>query len=169
MRMFSEMLSQGSRKEIGRATEVASIIFESPPLLEALLDCIVEGNETVRSHGAHALMQVGTKSPEILTPYQDRILGDLLSLEQWEIQEQLLKILPGLDVPSGIRNLAVDHCRRQLNHKAAFVRTCALQAMVDFSRNDPALRDEARLLLKQAVKTGAKSMQARARHLLEAF
>ncbi len=112
MSLFFDMLSQGDRKEIGRAGEVASIILETPPLLEDLLDCIVKGNETVRSHGAHALMQVGVRNPALLAPFEDELLGDIAGFDQWEVQQQLLKILPKLDFSKDNRTIAINHCRR---------------------------------------------------------
>ncbi len=169
MSLFLDMLAKGDRKEVGQAGEVASIIFETPPLLEELMDCIVNGNEKVRAHGAHALMQVGTKKPGLLNPFKDRLLAEISGIDQWEVQEQLLKILPKLDFTPDTRDFAIDHCRGQLRHKAAFVKTCALQALADFSRNDPKLMAETRILLEQALETGAKSMQARARKLLKTF
>jgi len=166
MSLFADMLAEGDRKQIGRSGEIATIIVETPPLLEDLLNCLMDGDETVRAHGTHALMQVGIRHPELIEPFSGLILDKIAGLEQWEVQQQVLKILPKMKLSSGNRAIAIDHARRQLNHKAAFVRTDALQALADFSKSDPSLKKEVRAVLENASENGAKSMQARARRLL---
>ncbi|WP_020593510.1 hypothetical protein [Kiloniella laminariae] len=162
-----ELLAVGDRKAIGRASEVAFLVRAEPELLSELLGCLKAGDTTVCSHAAHALMQIALEQPDLIQPYRKRLLAETCLVDQWEIQEQLMKILPLLHWTKGEQEAVLNLVRGNLGHKSAIVRTCALQALYDFSRLDRTLLAELKKLLQQMMDSGAKSSQARARKLLK--
>ncbi|MCZ4280327.1 hypothetical protein O4H49_06035 [Kiloniella laminariae] len=166
MQQLKELLAVGDRKGIGRAGEVASLIRDDPNLLGDLLDNLSAGGPVVRSHAAHALMQIGLERPDLLQPYTRRLCSEISGLDQWEIQEQLMKIFPLLHWTAGEKKTVLQLVRDNLIHKSAIVRACALQALYDFALADADLLPEAKRLLQEAEGSGAKSSQARARKLL---
>jgi len=159
------LLKQGDRKEIGKAADITSIIIETPALMSNLIDCVVNGDETVRSHAAHALMQLAHTHIDLLHPQAHRLLDELLPLPQWEIQEQLSKFLPKLHLSDSQTQRVIHHLHKNLSHKSAIVRTCALQALFDFSQADKTLKISIKTIINRAMKHGPKSLQARARKL----
>jgi hypothetical protein len=54
-----------------------------------------------------------------------------------------------------------------LEDQSSIVRTFALQALADLSRNDAGLRSRVREILEESVATGTAAMRARARKLLK--
>ncbi len=160
--MFYDLLKEGSRKEVARANEVAAQILDTPPLIDSLLDCLCTGDETVRAHAAHALMQVGKQQADILHPVHSRLLKEIAPIQQWEVQEQLMKVLPLIDTSDQVVQLA----KRNLSHKSAIVRTCALQALFDLVQRIPNRFNEVMHILQDCQNVHApKSLQARARKL----
>ncbi len=161
--MFYDLLKEGDRKEVARASEVAAQILDTPPLIDTLLDCLCTGDETVRAHAAHALMQVGRQQAHILYPVHSRLLTEIALIQQWEVQEQLMKVLPLIDTSDQVVQLA----KQNLFHKSAIVRTCALQALFDLAQRIPNRFNEVIHILQEYQNVHApKSLQARARKLL---
>jgi len=95
------------------------------------------------------------------------LINKILLIEQWEVQEQLLKILPRLSLSFSQKEKSLVRVKQNFSHKSAIVRTCALQALFDFSQHDSSLQAETRKVIEALLKDGPKSVQARARILIK--
>lgn len=162
-----EMLAEGERKAIAKSTAVAKAVLNNPKLVKTLVDALSSTNTTIVSHAAHALLTVFRKNPELLMPFVDQLMR-AFKRDQWEILEQLAKILPGLDMPEPKqRSLVIRLEQVFYDSPSSIARTCALQALNDLGAQHQVWRDRSAKAMKFAFEHGSKAMQARARRFLK--
>ena len=162
-----EQLAEGERKAVARSTEVARRVVADPSLLPCLIDFLLSENTIVVSHAAHALLTVSKRHINLLEPHKGELIS-VLSSEQWEVQEQLGKILPRLSLDKPQQVTVWERFQDIFyNGTSSIARTCALQALVDMGTNAEAYRGKAGKVIAYALENGSKAMQARARNLLK--
>ena len=76
-------------------------------------------------------------------------------------------MIPRLPLTQSERRRMADALQLYLEDRSSIVRTFALQALADISRNDAELRPRVREILEQSVVRGTAAMKARARKLLK--
>lgn len=163
---ISLLLAEGSRGSVAQSGKVPQAVVEDPALLETLIDCLQSDNATIVSHAAHALLTVSNMRLNLLAPHTDTLLA-VLERDQWEILEQLAKILPQLELSGAQRDRLTERLKTVFYQgRSSIARTCALQALVDMAHEDAAIRADAGEALAFALENGSKAMQARARRLL---
>lgn len=161
-----EMLAEGERKAIAKSTAVAQAVLTNPKLVKTLVDALSSTNPTIVSHAAHALLTVFKKNPSLLRQFADQLMS-AFRRDQWEILEQLAKILPGLDLPEPKQRSLVDRLEQIFYESpSSIARTCALQALDDLGARHQVWRDRSTKAMKYAFEQGSKAMQARARKIL---
>lgn len=159
------LLAEGDRKEIARSGEAAAAAAECPRTLAVLVAALFHNNKTIVSHAAHALMTLAENHLTLLDPHREG-LARAYGLEQWEVKEQLAKILPRLPFTPGEQGRLVEEFDETLKgHKSAIARACALEAMVQMARTDARFLPTAREALGYAGNAESKALQARARKL----
>lgn len=161
-----EMLAEGERKAVAKSKAVAMAVLANPKTVKILVDALSSSNPTIVSHAAHALLTVFRKKPSLLKPFADQLLR-AFQRNQWEILEQLAKILPGLDLPKPKQRTLVARLEQIFYQgKSSIARTSALQALNDLGAQHQVWRDRSGKAMKFAFEQGSKAMQARARKLL---
>lgn len=160
-------LAEGKRGAIARSNEVAAHILENPAHMPTLIGALSVTDTIVVSHAAHACLTVYKKSPDLLVPYKNTLLALLEGQNQWELIEQLSKIVPFLACTVE-ENAALTARLVSIveSGKSSIARTCALQALVDMAALDGIHRQMADKALAYALAHGTKAMQARARKLM---
>ena len=159
-------LANGDRKEVARSTEVAHQIIADPSLMPYLMEGLIHGDETTRSHAAHACLTISQENLELLEAVKDTLITALMA-DQWELLEQMAKILPQLDLDAHDVALVAGRLGDVFeDSKSSIARTCALEAMVHLSDQYPALKGASEAMLQYALEEGTKAMQARARKLM---
>ena len=88
-----DRLSEGDRRVPAAASSVADAVIDDPDLVEPLLECLGDSDPAVVSHAAHAAMQVSARQPSLFDAHIEDLMALLKALNQWEIGEQLPKIL----------------------------------------------------------------------------
>lgn len=161
-----EMLAEGERKAIAKSTAVALAVLANPLMTKILVDALSSPNPTIVSHAAHALLTVFRKNPALLKPFADQLMK-AFKRDQWEILEQLAKILPGLDLPKPKQRTLVDRLEQIFyDSPSSIARTSALQALDDLGAQHKVWRERSTKAMKFAFEQGSKAMRARARKLL---
>ncbi len=161
-----ELLAEGERKAVANSTAVARAVLANPAHVKVLVDALSSANATIVSHAAHALLTVFKKNPALLKPFASQLLK-AFKRDQWEVLEQLAKILPGLELPPAQQKTFVQRLEQVFYQgTSSIARTCALQALDDIAGRQKKWRATSDKAMKFALEEGTKAMQARARTLL---
>lgn len=161
------MLAEGQRKAVAQSTAVAKIALKNPALLSTVVQALASPNKTIVSHAAHALLTIFKENPALLQPFAKELLA-AFGRGQWEILEQLSKILPGLTLTKPQQKTFLQRLEAVFYEgNSSIARTSAMQALSDLSRQHAVYRDASVRALKFALEEGSKAMQARARKLLQ--
>jgi hypothetical protein len=164
---ISAMLEGSDRRSIGRADEVARLVFREPHQFRELIKCLWDENPVVRMRAADAAEKVSAKKPRLLDRYKAELLGLLAEAEQIELRWHLALMVPRLRLTAPECQRAASALHRYLEDRSSIVRTLALQGLADLAQNDASLRGKVKHLLEDAVQSGTPAMRARARKLLK--
>ena len=163
---ISGLLKGGDRRSIGRSNQVAKLVLSEPRRFAELIECLWADDPIVRMRAADVAEKVSAVQPELLTPYKTELLGLLTEAEQIELRWHLAQMIPRLPLTQSERGRAAETLQLYLEDRSSIVRTFALQALADISRNDPELQPFVRQILEQSLRSGTAAMKARARKLL---
>lgn len=166
MNRIIKMLAGGDRRSTGHSEEVAAEVLADDSLFPDLFEGLLSDDAIIRSRAAHALMQIAPTRPDLVRPYKEVLMQDVARIKQWEVREQLCKILPRLGLTRAEIAYAVEIFRGYLNDKSSIVRTCALQALADLTEMEPSLKPEIMPTIEELTQTGTPAMRARGRKLL---
>lgn len=163
---LQQRLSGGDRKSIGDAHDVARDVLSNPSLLSEVIDGIRSEDAILRSRCAHVLMTVATHEEELIAPYKTEILDEFSQIDQWEVREQMSKLIPRLPLNTQEIKQAHRVFDMYLTDKSSIVRTCALQGEYDLLRFDRTRAPDVRSKLETIQFSGTAAMRARSRILL---
>lgn len=159
-------LGEGDRKAVARSSEVAGVVIKRPELLTVVIDALGINDQTTVAHAAHALNTVVQEQPQLLEPHADALVRSY-NYEQWEVLEQLGKILPKLPLTDAQVQAVADRSQHVFyHHTSAIARVCALQCFMDMAAINPSMKLAADDMLQHALTSESKALQARARKLL---
>ena len=163
-----DRLGGGDRRSIGRANAMVRDVLANPKLFGPLIRGMWSEDPVVAMRAADAVEKITLQKPALLAPFKAELLGLMNDAEQIELRWHLCLLAPRLPLTIADRARVTARLRAWLdNDRSAIVRTFALQALVDLSGHDEALRDETVELLHAATRTGTAAMKARARKLLK--
>ena len=164
---IATLLRGGDRRSIGRSNAVVKFVLRAPKRFAELLRCLWSDDLIVRMRAADAAEKVSDRKPELLKSYKAELLGLLAETDQIELRWHLAQMIPRLRLTQVERRRAAEALQLYLQDRSSIVRTFALQALTDLSRDDAALRPGVREILEQSAVTGTAAMKARARKLLK--
>jgi hypothetical protein len=164
---LKELLSGGDRRSLGRSREAEKIVLRQPQRFAELIRCMWSDNPIVRMRAADATEKVTVTRPELLRPHKQEMLGLLAEAEQIELRWHLALMVPRLELSGRERERAAAALQRYLEDRSSIVKTCAMQGLADLGRQDASLRDTAKRMLEESLRTGTAAMKARARKLLK--
>jgi hypothetical protein len=116
---------------------------------------------------ADAAEKITITRPELLNLYKQELLGLLDEAEQIELRWHLALMVPRLSLSGPERVRAAAALQRYLQDCSSIVKTFALQGLADLARQDARLRETAKRILEESLRTGTAAMKARARKLLK--
>jgi len=164
-----EMLAPGARLHPGRVWEVVELLEGSPGKLSQLIECLFDEHPPVASRAADALERITRDRPQPAQRWKDALLGLLAETTEKKVRWNLALTIPRL-------KLTVPECRRTaavlntwLDDPSSIVKTSALHAMADLTRQDPDALPKVLDLLRVAGRSGTPAMRARSRILLKAI
>jgi hypothetical protein len=161
------MLRGGDRRSIGKSNLVAELVLSDPKRFAELIECLWNEDPLVRMRAADAAEKLTTTRPELLIPHKQELLGLLAEAEQIELRWHLALMVPRLELTAPERKRVVATLQRYLQDRGSIVKTFAMQGLCDLARQDPSLRETAKHVLEESLRTGTAAMKARARKLLK--
>ena len=159
-------LEGGDRRSIGRSGEVVAEVLGKPALFGPLFGGLSVEDPVVRARAADAVEKITAVHPEWLHPYTANLLGPLASCEQIEVRWHVAQMLPRVRWNARERQRVADILRGYLHDSSSIVKTCAMQALADLTRQAPDLRPAVLRQLQQLAVVGTPAMKARGRKLL---
>lgn len=160
------MLTGGNPRSLGRADEVAALVREGGKPLDELFECLFVADEVVRMRAADALEKVCRTDPERLSPYTERLLGEVATISQPSVRWHLAQMLGELPLSPDQRSRAVEVLRRNLRESNDWiVINMSIESLAGLAREDPELREKLLPLLDDLRGSDRKSIAARARRL----
>ncbi len=165
MDRLRDRLEEGDRRVIGAAGAVADTVRRNPDRIAELIGLVDDDDTAVVAHTAHAMMQIAQDEPALFDPFADTLLDRLEALRQWEIGEQLPKILVCLPLTDNQAERLYDILCANIQDRSNIVAACSLQGIVDLARDGRVDRGRAQAALNAALGSHRKALAARARRL----
>ena len=157
----------------GRVCEVLEWIADKPRRLPALIELMWDDDAGVAGRASDVLERI-TRDPSpavrrAVEGYKEEIIGLLSDALFAKLRWNLALTIPRL-------TLTVPECRRVaavlgtwLDDPSSIVKTTALHAMADLTRQNPESLPEVLDMLRMAGRSGTPAMRARSRILLKAL
>lgn len=157
----------------GRVCQVVEWIADAPRRVPALIELMWDDNTGIASRAADVLERI-TRDPSpplrrAIEGYKEEIFGLLCDARFPKLRWNLALTIPRL-------RMTVAECRRVtavlqtwLGDPSSIIKTTALHAMADLTRQNPDSLPEVTDLLRMAGRSGTPAMRARSRILLKAL
>jgi hypothetical protein len=167
MHRLLEKLKGGDLRSIGRSEEVVEAVLSEPGLFAVLMSGLTADDARVRMRAADAAEKVTVSHPEWLAPYKEYLLNEVVKMDQQEVRWHAAIMFTRLKLTKNERARVASLLKGWLDDKSRIVQAFSLQALADLSKQDAGLRSEVRRLIEGKIKTGAASVQSRAKRLLK--
>jgi hypothetical protein len=116
---------------------------------------------------ARTLKKISEADAAALYAWRNKLLAEALRATDVRVQWNLSIVLGRLPLKGADKALAVELMFERLRDKSGLNRTFALQALMDLSANDAALRARAMPIVREFMEYGTPAMKARARRLMK--
>jgi len=131
-----------------------------------LLESLSSPNKPAAERAARTLKKIAESDRAILYPLRKQLLKAAFAAQDIRVQWNLTIVIGRLPLTGRDRAIAIELMYERLTDKSGLNRTFAMQALVDLSETDPALRARILPMVREALEHGTPAMQARARRLL---
>lgn len=159
-------LQGGDLRSIGRSNETAREVAESPARFAALFEAIFADDPVLRARAADACEKAAKKNPALLAPLKKRLLAALPKVQQQEVRWHVAQMLAYVKTSTAEKKRAAAILKKWFaTDDSRIVRVMSLQALADFAKAEPGMRDEVSALICTALDSGIPSLAARARKL----
>ena len=163
---MAETLAGGDRRSTGKSREVADLVKRQPELAADLFNLMVDHESpVVRARAGHAFKTVAREKPEVVQPFTGELLKRAAVMEQWEIREAVCHTMPHLILSQKEVQRFFLVFSGYLDDRRSFVRTFAMQGLVDLVKLDRRLAPRVVPILMTLSLTGSAAMRARGRKL----
>jgi hypothetical protein len=116
------------------------------------------GDKAVVERAARTLKKISEVDGEALVPWRKALIEDAFRATDVRVQWNLSLVLGRLPLRGRDKAVVVDLMFERLRDRSGLNRTCALQALMDLSANDAALRRRVRPILEEFVENGTPAM-----------
>lgn len=161
-----ERLAAGPVRGLGAANAIAGEAARSAETLEQLVEAASDSRAVVSMRAANALKKVQSAKPEALIPHARKLVRCALDCEELRTRWNLTLVVGALPLKGREKKLGIDVMFEAMNSNSAFLRTFAMQGLVNFSDGDDTLRSRARAVVQQALQDDSAAVRARARKLI---
>ena len=160
-----DRLSEGDRRLPAGAGAVADLILANTCLVPELVSLLSDTNPAVVSHAAHAAMQISARDPSLFDAHVEPLIELTRALPQWEIGEQLPKVLVRCRLSPEQAERLADALKANVDSQYNIVAACSLQGLVDLALDERINAVVARSAVSRAMVSPKKALSARARKL----
>ncbi|MBI5637057.1 MAG: hypothetical protein HZA03_03695 [Nitrospinae bacterium] len=159
-------LKGGDLRSIGRANEAAREVADNPARFASLFEAIFGDDPVLRARAADACEKAAKKNRALLAPLKKRLFAALSKAQQQEVRWHLAQMLAYVKTTSAEKKRAAAILKEWFaDDDSRIVRVMSLQALADFAKAEPGMRDEVSALIRAAAGSGIPSLAARARKL----
>jgi hypothetical protein len=131
-----------------------------------LVRLLRDKDKAVVEQSAQTLKKIAERDGAALFAWRKRLLEEAFRAVDVRVQWNLTIVLGKLPLKGADKALAVDLMFERLQDKSGLNRTMAMQALMDLSVGDKALRAGVMPFVLEFVEEGTPAMRARARRLL---
>jgi hypothetical protein len=158
---------------MGRGPEAASMVRVAAALRPGgdvvCVELIAELrslDKSVVERAARGLKKISEADAAALYAWRKKLLAAALEAGDMRVQWNLTIVLGRLPLKRQDKALAVELMFERLTDKSGLNRTMALQALMDLSVEDSALRGRVMPVVREFLENGTPAMKARARRLI---
>jgi len=123
-------------------------------------------DKDVAERAARTLKKISEADADALYRWRKALLAEAFRAVDVRVQWNLSIVLGRLPLKGQDKAVVVDLMFERLQDKSGLNRTLAMQALMDLSEEDAALRKRVLPIVREALEGGTPAMQARARKLL---
>jgi len=138
----------------------------SAKVCEELVRQLGQKDKLVAERAARTLKKISEQEAGALYAWRKALLAEAFRATDVRLQWNLSIVLGRLPLKGQDKALVVDLMYGRLRDKSGLNRTMAMQALMDLSEKDAALRARVMPIVCEALEGGTPAMQARARKLL---
>jgi hypothetical protein len=123
-------------------------------------------DKAVVERAARTLKKISQVDAKALYAWRKKLLAEAFEASDVRVQWNLSIVLGRLPLKGADKGLAVELMFERLRDKSGLNRTMAMQALMDLSEDDAALRARVGPVVRESLQHGTPAMRARARKLL---
>ena len=133
----------------------------------ALIKSLAGPDKPTAEQASRTLKRIAEANRTVLYPVRKQLLKAAFEARDVRVQWNLSLVVGRLQLRGQDKAVAVDLMYERLTDKSGLNRTCAMQALMDLSEDDTALRARILPILRDALEHGTPAMKARAKLLLK--
>jgi len=161
-----DALSGGTRTSIGDADRVIQKLLKAPSGLADVYELFLDEDPVVAMRASYVAMRVAEQKPESVEPFAKDLLKNLELYTQQEVRWHIPQLLVHLNLAKAQKKRAYDVVMEWAEtDKSKIVGYYGFQAAADFAEADQALLQDFIPRIREANKTGAKSIQNRCKKI----
>ncbi|MES2393938.1 MAG: hypothetical protein V4555_20035 [Acidobacteriota bacterium] len=134
---------------------------------DELVRMLRDPRKPAAERAARTLKKISEANAGTLNAWRKELLAEAYRATDVRVQWNLSIVLGRLPLKGADKALAVELMFERLSDVSGLNRTLAMQALMDFSVNDAALRSRVLPIVREALETGTPAMKARAKKLLK--
>ncbi len=161
-----DLLRGGDHRSIGRADEVVDIVLSSSSRFEEVFNGILSDDSLIRMRYADAVEKIARKRHDLLTPFKERLIEEVASIDQQEIQWHLAQMITYLDYTKNEEARVVKVLRGLLSSNSRIVIVSSLDTLTELATRNSSLRESVIGDIENAMKKGTPSVKSRGKRLL---
>ena len=147
--------------------EVATAALQHPSLIEGVAEFLFHDAAHVRGKAARVLAVIAQQQPRGVQPYKDLLIQEVAHGEHWLARYSFCNLITRLSLTPGDVEQVKQILMAYLNDESNGVKAAAMQALVELTRLQPALKEEVLPIIETLTQTGTPAMRARGRKLLK--
>jgi outer membrane PBP1 activator LpoA protein len=161
-----KLLTGGTRTSVGEADQVIQKLLKAPSGLSEIYSLFLDEDPVVAMRASYVAMRVAEQRPESVNPFAKELLKNLELYTQQEVRWHIPQLLVHLNLTKAQKRRAYEVVMNWAEtDKSKIVGYYGFQAAADFAETDELLLEDFIPRIRQANKTGAKSIQNRCKKI----
>ncbi len=166
MPKLKDALSGGTRTSVGDADQVIDKLLKAPAGLAEIYSLFLDEDPVVAMRASYVAMRVAKQKPESAKPFAKDLLKSLELYAQQEVRWHIPQLFAHLELTKAQRRKAYEVFMTWAEtDKSKIVGYYCLQTAADFAGLDESLLQDFIPRIKEANRTGAKSIQNRCKKI----
>lgn len=160
-----ERLARGPKAGLGCANGIVAEALGSPGIIAELVEALGDPRTVVTIRAANALDKVQRAQPEEVARFGRQLVRTALQCQDLRTRWNLVEVVGKLPLRGRDRALAIELMFEALGSTSGFLRTFAMTGLVEYAREDDALKRRVQDVVAKALEDSSAAMRARARKL----